>query len=161
MTNPNKLIVFVDDKPATHAAFRDAIKDDTALQHFEIALAFDLQDAVELIEQEKQRIAAVISDLHLPDYVVPDQLDAFYRQRCQQIQRNEGQMLGEYLRSLTPPIPYLYLAAYTSKYQPDWEACPPPPCLSKDESDHSFISELKQIMGINGITPPQLNNTSK
>lgn len=134
-------ILFVDDKPVTHAYYRDELKKDPRYKNCEIELAFDLRDAIDILNKGGMaEINMVIVDLHLPDSDIPEELNSYYQKYGKEIRLNEGQLLGLYLRDKGKP--YRYLSAYPNKYRKDWEQAPEPVCLSKEVTASEFINAL-------------------
>lgn len=145
-TTSSKTILFVDDRSNTHAYYRDQLKRHSTYQQYRIELAFDLEDAIEILTGKRVGInvgdiVAVIVDLHLPGNITKE-LDKYHRKHADKIKLNEGQLLGLYLRDKN--IPYFYLSAYEARYQKDWERLPKPKCLDKENSTE-FISTLDSL----------------
>jgi CheY-like chemotaxis protein len=144
-------ILFVDDRPVTHAYFREQLQKDSRFNKNTIELAFDLRGAIDLLNQDIGQFVAVVIDLHLPNSDIPSELKLYNQQYGREIQLNEGQLLGMYLRDKN--IPYFYLSAYTTKYRKDWESNPTPACLDKEVSAEKFIETLAQLPIINRDEP--------
>ena len=149
-------ILFVDDKPVTHAYYRDELKKSPKYRNCEIELAFDLSDAIDILNEELSQIDAVVIDLHLPDSDIPSELKPYHQQFGREMQLNEGQLLGLYLKKKGKP--YFYLSAY-DKYKEEWEKTEEwkktpdpkpklPICLDKEVSAEEFINVLSELLGI-------------
>lgn len=150
-------ILFVDDKPITHAYYRDQLPKDPRYKDCEIELAFDLRDAIDILNTQFNDIDAVVIDLHLPNSDIPSELKFYYQQYGRTTQLNEGQLLGLYLKNQGKL--YLYLSAYADKYKEEWEKTETwqktpdpkpklPICLDKEVSVNKFIDVLSELLGI-------------
>jgi CheY-like chemotaxis protein len=148
-------ILFVDDKPVTHAYYREQLKKDDRYEKCEIELAFDLRDAIDILNMQFKETDVVVIDLHLPNSDIPSELKSYYQQYGRETQLNEGQLLGLYLKNKKK---YLYLSAYQNKYKEEWEKTEEwkknsdpkqlPICLSKEDSSDKFIKALSELLGI-------------
>lgn len=63
--NPQKTILFVDDKPSSHAFYRKRLVD-----NYRIKLAFNLKEAIDALKSDK--IALAVIDLYLPGEIPID-----------------------------------------------------------------------------------------
>ncbi len=146
------IILFVDDKPVTHAFFRDIMDKSTTYTNYEILLALDLADAVEILESDSNiTFKAVIIDLHLPGEI-PEQLKNKYENKYNgHIQLNEGQVLGMYLHERN--IPYMYLSGFSQKYKPQLE----PISINSLDKDCDWDVFEKSILNL--LNPPTMTNS--
>ena len=143
MSEEQAIILFVDDKPSSHRYFRDQMDKSKAYQQYEIKLAFDLEEALDILDSPVNRtIAAIIIDLHLPGEI-PAKLSMAYEQQYKgKIQLNEGQILGMYLRDKN--LNYFYMTAYLGKYKQELESGRGSFVLDK-ESNWGFFEQCLSI----------------
>ena len=150
MFEEKPVILFVDDKPTTHRYFREQMQKVNDYQQYEIILALDLEEAIDVLDSlAKRTIAAVIIDLQLPGEV-PVRLRKAYQQQYQgKIQLNEGQILGMYLRDKHPNLNYFYMSAYQEKCKQELEGIRKPLVINKEADWDKFKNTLDQVISEN------------
>lgn len=133
-----KLILFVDDKPKTHAFFRDyLISQDSK---WIIEMAFGIEEAIDFITDNKDDIFCVVLDLFFPDTDLESLFTKIVISPEKRVLMNEGQVLGVYIHSLG--IPYFYMTAHRGSYQDNWEEDQPIACLGKEVDIKDFEKVL-------------------
>lgn len=138
--NTKNLILIVDDKPYTHALFRDFLKKKHPEK--EIAMALDFAQALKIVNDRTPELYCVVLDLFFPDIVIPEILKNLNMAHTNAVSMNQGQLLGEYLHDRK--IPYFYLSAFSDKYQTSWESEPAPVCLDKGATEEAFEKALNE-----------------
>ena len=139
-------ILFVDRRPVTHAYYRDELIKDIRFKECVIDLAFDLQDAIDVLKVNNYDL--VIISLH-QGYgleVVPDELREFYYKHNKILKLNYGQLLGLYLTDKKQK--YCYLTVYPLMFDSNIET-QDITCISKEVSSITFIDTISDLLGTN------------
>ncbi|MEE9336929.1 MAG: hypothetical protein V3U87_02535 [Methylococcaceae bacterium] len=136
------IILFVDDKPSTHAYLRKYLNKE--YRQWEIEIAFEIEEAIEMIEDMENKLFCVALDLYFPSDINKELLERLgVNLGGRLVVMNQGQLLGVYLHKKR--IPYFYLSAHMSKREKNWPEDHPLDCLEKDIDEEEFAKVLEKL----------------